>query len=129
MEISVAGVTFANDDGMNRQDILKQLGFGYRLARLIQTTYNDERAVEVRVNDSLIGYIPRKNLADPISYSDTLLMQVLLNEQSGVYYALLSPITPPDTEEINKTSEFCRQHNLEMPSIFDKRVYQMLRYA
>lgn len=129
MEISVAGVTFANDDGVNRQDILKQLGFGYRLARLIQTTYNGERAVEVRVNDSLIGYIPRKNLTHPISYSDTLLMQVLLNEQSGIYYALLSPITPPDAEEISKTSEFCRQHNLEMPSIFDKRVYQMLRYA
>lgn len=129
MDISVAGVTFANNDGTKRQDILRKLGFGYRLAYLVQTTFENERAVEVRIGNELVGYIPRKHLSDPISYSVSLLAQIAYNDVSGNYYVILSPIEPPDGEEIAKTTAYCREHNITIPVISDKRVYQMLRYA
>lgn len=129
MDISVAGVTFTNNDGTKRQDVLKKLGFGYKLAYLVQTTFEGERAVEVRIDNALIGYIPRKHLSDPISYSASLLAQIAYNDVADNYYVILSPIEPPDREEIVKTTAYCREHNITMPVIFDKRVYQTLRYA
>ena len=129
MDISVAGVTFANNDGTKRQDILRNLGFGYKLAQLVQTTFENERAVEVRIDGNLVGYIPRKYLDNPISYNTSLLAQIAYNDVSGNYYVILSPIEPPDSEEIAKTTAYCQEHNIKIPVISDRRVYQMLRYA
>ena len=128
-EITVAGVTFANPDGENRQDILKNIGFGYRCATLVQTTFQNERAVEVWIDNKLVGYIPRKHLNDQISFSETLFAQVAFSKEIGNYYVLLSPFEPPSIEEQIVTCEYCSTPHQTLPSIFDKRAYQAARYT
>lgn len=128
-EITVAGVTFANPDGEKRQDILKSLGFGYKYATLVQTTFQNERAVEVWIDAKLVGYIPRKHLNDPISYSEMLFAQIAFSNEIGNYYVILSPLEPPDIDEQIATCEYCSKHQKELPIVFDKRAYQAVRYA
>lgn len=128
-EITVAGVTFANPDGQNRQDILNGLGFGYKYATLVQTTFQNERAVEVWIDSQLVGYIPRKHLSDPISYSETLFAQILFSQEIGNYFVVLSPLEPPSIEEQIATCEYCNLHHKSFPTIFDRRAYQAVRYT
>ena len=92
--ISVAGVTFSNENGESRQKILRDFGFGFRYALLRQTTYEHERAVEVWVDSKMVGYIPKKRLDDPLSYKELLRAQILYLEQEDIYYVEL---TDPDT--------------------------------
>lgn len=57
----VAGVTFANNDGTERQDILEELDLGLIPPEftLETTTYKDEDAIIVYVSGYQVGFIPR----------------------------------------------------------------------
>lgn len=127
--IHVAGVTFANPDNESRQEILKNLGFGYHYAILQQTTFENERAVEVWVDSKLIGYIPRKELDNPMSYEAILAVQICCNEETDTFYAILSPIEPLSFEQMNEMSEFFKKHHPELPIVFDKRAYEIMKYV
>ncbi len=68
----VAGVTFENDDGESRQDILRHLKFGdYPWAddpddlfgELFETTFDSKPAIEVHVNNYQVGYVPKTQIA------------------------------------------------------------------
>lgn len=64
---SVVGVTFANDDGKDRQDIIKRMGKGYRdndsdRVRLEKYSFEGEPAVAVFFGNNQIGNIPKKEL-------------------------------------------------------------------
>lgn len=126
--IKIAGVTFDNPDGENRQDILRNFGFGYRYAILKQTVFENERAVEVWVDSKLIGYIPRKELDNPLSYRDLLLAQIMYFEEKDIYCAEVSEIQHPDAQDTAKIMTFCNERNLTPPFIADKRVYGMFIY-
>lgn len=126
--IKVAGVTFANPDGENRQNILRDFGYGYRYAILKQTVFDGERAVEVWVDSKLIGYVPKKELDNPLSFSPILLAQICCFEEDDLHYVILSEIIPPTDETLSSTRTFCEQHSLPMPSIQDERAFALYPY-
>lgn len=67
----VAGVTFNNEDGTSRQDILRHLKFGDApwaddpedlTATLEETTFEGEQAFAVLVNGYQIGFVPKTSI-------------------------------------------------------------------
>ena len=123
--IKVAGVTFTNENGESRQEILKNFGFGYRYAILKQTTFDGERAVEVWVDSKLIGYVPKTQLNNPLSYEELMLVQIMYYEEKDIYCAEISAIQHPDEQDVAKIRAFCTEKGLDIPYISDKRVYGM----
>lgn len=121
--IKVAGVTFPNDDGESRQTILKNIGFGFHYALLNQTTYDNERAVEIWCDGKMVGYIPKIELTNPLSYAEILILQVLYFEEKGIYCAELSERQEPTDEETKRVIEICNEKKLKMPIVVDKRAY------
>lgn len=85
----IAGVTFRNSNGESRQEILKNLGFGWKLADLKQTTFNGERAVEVWIDGKHVGYIPKTDLNSEFSHYAALDALILYYEEKDIYYAEL----------------------------------------
>ncbi len=126
--INVAGVTFANSDGENRQNILRNFGFGYRYAILKQTVFDGERAVEIWVDSKHIGYIPKKELDNPLSFSPILLAQICCNEENDMYYVVLSEPVYPSEYTIKKVQAFCDAYHYPMPNIMDERVFAQYPY-
>lgn len=67
----VAGVTFNNDDGTNRQNIIADIDFqrppfqdGDHLnVAILRTSWQGELAFEVRVNGVLIGHVPKDSIS------------------------------------------------------------------
>lgn len=118
--MKVAGVTFANPDGENRQDILAALGLGWRTARLKQTTFNGERAVEIRVNKKLVGYVPKTQLTNPLSYETELTGFIGICKHK--YYMILMPRETPTSAEYAYMKKLCMQAKMPMPA-YDKRAY------
>lgn len=66
----IVGVTFDNEDGHNRQEILKKIryrGAPYRTdpeIRLVKYNHNGDEAVAVYANEEQIGHISQFNLSD-----------------------------------------------------------------
>ena len=118
--IKVAGVTFSNPDGENRQDILKTLGLGWKTARLKQTTFENERAVEIRVSGKLIGYVPKNQLTNPLSYETEL--TVFIGICKHKYYAIAMPRETPSGAEYALMKKLCMKAKIAMPA-YDKRAY------
>lgn len=129
-DINVAGVTFANPDDESRQTILRNFGFGYRYALLQQTIFNNERAVEVWIDGKQVGYIPKKELNNPLSYKELLIAQITAFKERGktVYCAILSPVQKPSEIEQLDMTRFCNIRNLPVPTVLDKRAYEMFKY-
>lgn len=66
----VTGVTFENEDGVNRQDLLRKLNSGAKLElRMEPENPHDDNAVEIYSSVGKIGYIKR----DLAAYITTLL--------------------------------------------------------
>lgn len=68
----VAGVTFENDDGTSRQEILRHLKFEDEpyydpddepMVGLMETSFNNELAIEVAINGYQIGFVPRQKIS------------------------------------------------------------------
>ena len=64
----VAGVTFDNDDGTSRQDILRHLHFGDAPyaddpedldVDFVETDYHGDPAIEVHINGYQVGHVPK----------------------------------------------------------------------
>lgn len=65
IETRVAGVTFENDDGTNRQEILKKCKPGDSIVLEHWPMPEDEYAVKVlRENGEQLGHIPREDAED-----------------------------------------------------------------
>lgn len=122
--IKVAGVTFANENGKNRQDIIAGLGLGFKTAKLKQTTYEGERAVEVRIGGQLIGYVPKTQLSNPLSYADelTALVSVYSGPDKDKYYVVLTERQAPSAKEYAYMKKLCLSAKRPMPA-YDKRAY------
>jgi len=126
-DINVAGVTFANSDGEHRQDILKNLGFGYYNAVLKQTTFENERAVEVWINDKQVGYIPRSELDNQLSFSPALFAQIYLYKEKDIYCVTLSEFITPSYDLQHDMNTYCAAKGLPMP-INDVRAYSLFTF-
>lgn len=61
MEISVVGVTYQNEDGSDRQKILRSFALGHERINTItfnEYQYDNEPALYVLVNDKIVGNVP-----------------------------------------------------------------------
>ena len=118
--IKVAGVTFTNTDGGSRQEILKMLDCGFHTARLKQTTYDNERAVEVWIGKKMIGYIPKKELDNPLSYEKEMTAYIKACKQN--YIVALSEQQAPTKAQYAYMKKLCA--NSRMPA-YDRRAYAL----
>lgn len=74
INFNVSGVTYNNEDGINRQDLLRKIKFGDEpfensdslVVALKPSTYKGNLCIECRVNDSMIGYVP-KEMVDEVA--------------------------------------------------------------
>ena len=125
--IKVAGVTFNNPDGRDRQSIIRNLGTGWKTAKLKQTTFEGERAVEVRISGHLVGYIPKTQLGNPMSTADELTALVEYYpgkhvNDTGKWHVTLSERIVPSRQEYAYMKKLCRDAKLPMPA-YDRRAY------
>lgn len=125
--IKVAGTTFNNEDGTNRQDIIKRFGTGWKTAKLKQTTFDGERAVEVRIGGQHIGYIPKTQFGNPLSYKSELTAFVDYYppknvDDAGKWYVVLSERSVPSSAEYAYMKKLCAKAGRPMPA-YDKRAY------
>lgn len=81
----VAGVSFDNDDGTSRQDILRHLYFGDAPyaddpedldVEFIETEYQGDPAIEVHINGYQVGHVPQEKVSAMLkaiaSHADTV---------------------------------------------------------
>ena len=81
----VAGVSFDNDDGTSRQDILRHLHFGDAPyaddpedldVEFIETDYQGDPAIEVHINGYQVGHVPQEKVSAMLkaiaSHADTV---------------------------------------------------------
>lgn len=125
--IKVAGVTFANPDGTNRQDILKGLGIGWKTAKLKKIKFEGEDAVEVKINGNLVGYVPRTQLSNPLAEMSELTAMVEYYPAKkangdGKWYVTLSERIRPSSAEYGLMKKLCAEAKLPMPA-YDTRAY------
>lgn len=125
--IRVAGVTFNNPDGTSRQELIRNLGTGWKTAKLRQTEYEGERAVEVRISGHLVGYIPKTQLGNPMSEQSELTALIEYypgkkTNDSGKWHITLSERIVPTAKEYAYMKKLCINAKLPMPA-YDRRAY------
>ena len=118
--IKVAGVTFANENGQNRQEIIANLGLGWKTAKLKQVVFEGERAVEVRIGNHLIGYVPKTQLGNPLSYETEV--TALVEYYKDKWYVTLSAREVPSSKEYAYMKKLCLDAKRPMPA-YDRRAY------
>lgn len=118
--IKVAGVTFANPNGKNRQEIIANLGRGFKTAKLKEVDYEGERAVEVRISGWLVGYVPKTQLGNPLSHADEL--TACIDIYKNKYFILLTERSVPSAKEYATMKRLCLQAKRPMPA-YDRRAY------
>ena len=145
---SVAGVTFNNEDGESRQEILKSfIGkkrqyIGYCTFHF--TTWEDEDAIEVWMNDKMIGYIPRTKInlveTDKRFESGSCLCKIEFYPKANAFVANLysfSENSAPTKSQEYAVEICCKNNNLQPPTehtfdsyrewLFKNQVYLMSR--
>lgn len=95
IDFAVAGVTFNNDDGTSRQEILKQFydnkGYSRRNIELVQYEHKGKPAVYVVAKGKIIGNVPKEHINDIVANMSTLRIyhfRIKIN-RSGIYYAVV----------------------------------------
>ncbi len=118
--LKVAGVTFANPDGTNRQNIIKAIGVGFKTAKLRQTVFNGERAVEVRIGGALVGYVSKTQLTNPMSFEKEL--TAFVDYSHSKYHIQLTMREKPSGAEYAAMKALCLKAGKPMPA-YDHRAY------
>ena len=95
INFSVAGVTFKNDDGSERQMILKNFydnrGYTRKNVELKKYKYKDEDAIAIYAKGQMIGNVPREHISKIIENWDTYKIyhfRVKLSSK-GIYYSTI----------------------------------------
>ena len=104
-EFKVVGVTFANDDGTNRQELLRKIKSreepfkGFINYSLKVYSYEGKTAVAVLANGVMIGNVPKENaenIAEHIKYIDKVFVRVFGGEDGKNFGAIVRlTVTPP----------------------------------
>ena len=130
--IKLAGVTFKNDDGTSRQDILAGIGRGYVTCKLVETKFQDkktgifEKAIKVFCNRNLIGWIPKRDLENSLTKHKTLTGCIDIYKDK--YHVTLSAQEHPSSAQYAYMKAVCAKQNWLMPA-YDKRAYaQVFEY-
>lgn len=95
IQFSVAGVTFSNDDGYSRQDILKSFydnrGYSKKDIKLVPYIYNGENAIYVYARNQIIGNVPKEKVEIILENINTIRIyhfRVKMNNK-GIYYSVI----------------------------------------
>lgn len=127
--VRVAGVTFNNDNGVSRQNIIRSLQgeHGIITCDLIETVYHnpetgeDEKAIEVRehVSKQMLGYIPRKELDNENLDNQ---MTGFIRFYKGTWSVQLDTIKRPSPKQYAYVKSLCTKYRKAMPA-YDVRAY------
>ena len=127
----LAGVTFDNEDGSSRQEILKDLHrtkpYGLTLATLVPTKYNNEEAIRVMTHTSkglqCVGWVPKTDIARCKNLIQVLMqvgMSRLDNEPKATYFACLYLHEKPT----NKQYAYAKRKNMDTATLpYSKAAY------
>ena len=95
INFNVAGVTFNNDDGTSRQELLRALyekkGYSKRDILLQKYEYDGKDAVHVIARGNIIGNVPKECVKTIIEHLDTIRIyhfRVKMNSK-GIYYSII----------------------------------------
>lgn len=111
-EYKVVGVTFSNDDGTNRQELLRKIKGketpfkGFINYSLRKYSYEGKTAVAVLANGITIGNVPKENaenIAKHMQYISNVFVRVFGGEDGKKYGAIVRlTVTPPriDVEKL-----------------------------
>lgn len=129
MKLNVAGVTFKNDDGTERQDILKVL-YGLpahiTIAQLIETTYDGERAVKVIDEKSKmnIGWIKKTDLKNHPTLPEK--MTATIDFYQDKFFAVLDEYQQPSQKLYHAVKDIWTEKKLSKPAVYEARVYRYI---
>ena len=125
-EIKVVGVTFANEDGESRQEILRALRKSNRRIvdlDLIYTIFEGEPAIAVRERSTkkIVGWMPKEKVAE--------IMAAKIKHTTGMIHKYddkeCLKITKPEMPtgvEYHRMKAMCTKAGVAMPA-YDKRAY------
>lgn len=110
-EYKVVGVTFKNDDGTNRQELLSKIKSkvepfkGFINYSLRVYSYEGQPAVAVLANGIMIGNVPKENaenIAEHMKYIDKVFVRVFGGEDGKKYGAVVRLTVIPPRIDIEK---------------------------
>ena len=110
-EFKVVGVTFANDDGTNRQELLRKIKSreepfkGFINYSLKVYSYEGKTAVAVLANGIMIGNVPKENaenIAEHMKYIDKVFVRVFGGEDGKKYGAVVRLTVIPPRIDVEK---------------------------
>lgn len=124
--IKVAGVSFNNEDGTSRQEILSRIfnNPGHcSIVTPVECLYEGERAVKLIDNATklCIGWIPKTELASHQIFP--LQMTVYVGNYKDVYHAVVSETIPPSKRQYWYGQKILKQ-NAQRPYV----AYDVIAY-
>lgn len=131
---NVAGVTFANEDGVNRQGILRELVDAKKEIcgiSLKKTNYTDNNGVTQmaiacieKTSRQQIGFIPKENITEILKDNcNELTAFIGYNTKGKCYYVELSPVQAPTKNQYVYVQRACKKAGIPMPA-YDERAYK-----
>lgn len=130
---SVAGVKFANEDGVNRQEVIANICKGNKkgefkfIASLVPTTFVNsqnvtENAIAVYAGKDQIGFIPRKDIAMMTGKKSVVAMAGYY-EPADAYTVTLYEHEAPSSKQYSYAKRICNEHCWEMPKLYTRQAY------
>ena len=110
-EYKIVGVTFKNDDGTNRQELLRKIKSreepfkGFINYSLRVYSYEGKTAIAVLANGIMIGNVPKENaenIAEHMKYIDKVFVRVFAGEDGKKYGAVVRLTVIPPRIDIEK---------------------------
>lgn len=122
----VSGVTFNNEDGKNRQQVLAELVAANRqiiTVDLVYTTFNGEFAIQLVENTTrqTIGWVAKTELYKFTS-CNIRQMTGFIGFYNGTYYTRLDMQQAPSYQDYVSMYRYCSQNGYAMPA-YDVRAY------
>lgn len=131
---SVAGVTFDNDDGTSRQEIMKNLVGNNKTfisyCDFKYTTFEDEMAIEVYIDKQMIGYVPRTKIefvrTEKSLSSGSCICKIEWFDKANAYVANLYTFgkSAPTRAQIDYAKIVAKRKNINLPSTFSFDAYR-----
>lgn len=121
----LAGVTFNNEDGTPRQDILRvlyELPGHVTIVKLIETTYDGERAVKVidEKSGQTIGWIRKADLFIMNKFPEKMTARIDFYKDN--YFVVLEEYKTPSQKLYHAVKELCDKKHIQRP------MYEMNAY-
>ena len=134
MKSTIAGVTFANNDGENRQGILASLTAAGKTIigiKIVKQNYTDSTgrtslalACVERTTGKQIGFIHQNEIADMLSKGLTEMTGfVSYNTKGKCYFVEIDTVQAPSRNQYILVKNTCKRAGIEAPA-YDVRAYK-----